>query len=35
LQKPGGSLTSDLNETVKGMRDYLIPKDEQLDDRLS
>jgi hypothetical protein len=32
LQKPDGSLTSGLNETVKVMTDYLIPKDEQLDD---
>jgi len=32
LQKPDGSFTSDLNETVKFMLDYLIPKDEQIDD---
>jgi hypothetical protein len=32
LQKPDGSLTSDLNETVKVMTDYFIPKDEQHDD---
>ena len=32
LQKPDGSLTSDLNETMKIMAEYLIPKDEQPDD---
>jgi hypothetical protein len=32
LPKPDGSLTSDFNETVKIMIDYLIPKDEQIDD---
>jgi len=32
LQKPDAFLTSDLNETMKAMIDYLIPKDEQLDD---
>jgi hypothetical protein len=32
LQKPDGSLMSDLNETVKIMIEYLIPKDEQTDD---
>jgi hypothetical protein len=32
LQKHDGSFTSDLNETVKIMLDYLIPKDEQTDD---
>jgi hypothetical protein len=31
LQKPDGSLTHDLNETVKTMIEYLIPKDEQID----
>ena len=32
LQKPDGSLTSDLNETLKVMIDYLTPNDEQSDD---
>jgi hypothetical protein len=32
LQKPGGSLTTDLNEIVKIMIGYLFPKDEQTDD---
>ena len=32
LQRPDGSFTSDLNETVKFMIEYLIPKDEQIDD---
>ena len=32
LQKPDGSLTSNLNETMKVMSDYLIPTDDQLDD---
>jgi len=32
LQKTDGSLTSDLNETEKVIIDYLIPKDEPLDD---
>ena len=32
LQKPDGSLTSDINETVKVMIDHLIPNDEQTDD---
>jgi len=32
LQKPDGSLTSNLHETVKVVKDYLIHKDEQLDD---
>jgi len=32
LAKSDGSLTSDLNETVKVMIGYLIPKDETLDD---
>jgi hypothetical protein len=32
LQKPDGSFTSDLNETVKFMLDYIILKDEQTDD---
>ena len=32
LQKPDGSLMSDLNETVKIIIDYLIHKDEQSDD---
>jgi len=32
LQRPDGSITSDLNETVQVMIDYLIPKDEQIDD---
>ena len=32
LQKPDGSLTSDLNQTMKIMIEYLIPKDEQTDD---
>ena len=32
FQKPDGSFTSDLNETVKVMLEYLIPKDEQTDD---
>jgi hypothetical protein len=31
LQKPDGSLTSDLNETVKVMIDHIIPNDEQTD----
>jgi ABC-type microcin C transport system duplicated ATPase subunit YejF len=34
LQKPNGSLTSDLNETVKTMTEYLIPKDEQTDNKV-
>ena len=32
LHKPDGSLSSDLNETMKIMVEYLIPKDEQTDD---
>jgi hypothetical protein len=32
LQRPDGSFQSDLNETVQIMTDYLIPKDEQIDD---
>jgi hypothetical protein len=32
LQKPKGSLTSNLNETMMVMSDYLIPTDDQLDD---
>jgi hypothetical protein len=32
LQNPDGSLTHDLNETVKTMMEYLIPKDEQTGD---
>jgi cell envelope opacity-associated protein A len=32
LKKPYVSLTSNLNETVKVMSDYLIPKDDQTDD---
>ena len=32
LQKPDGSLMTDLNETVKLMIEYLFPKDEQTDD---
>jgi len=32
LQKPDGSFTFDLNKTVKFMLDYVIPKDEQIDD---
>ena len=32
LQKPDGSLTSNLNETLKIMSDYLIPTDDQRDD---
>jgi hypothetical protein len=32
LQRPDGSFTSDLNETVKAVIDYLIPKDEKTDD---
>jgi hypothetical protein len=32
LQRPNGSFTSDLNETVKVIIDYLITKDEQTDD---
>ena len=32
LRKPDGSSTSDLNETMKVMLDYLIPKDDQTDD---
>jgi len=31
LQNPDGSFTSDLNETVKFILDYLIPTDEQTD----
>jgi len=33
LQKPDALLTSDLNETVKFMIDYLIPNVEQTDDK--
>jgi len=33
LQKPDVPLTSDLNEIVKVIIDYLIPKDEHLDDK--
>ena len=33
LAKSDVSLTCDLNETVNVMIDYLIPKDEQLDDK--
>jgi len=32
LQKPDGSLTSDLNETLKVLIDHLTPSDEQSDD---
>ena len=32
LQKPDGSLTSDLNKTLKAMIDHLTPNDEQSDD---
>jgi len=32
LQRPDGSLTSDLNETLKVMIDHLIPNYEQSDD---
>ena len=32
LERPDGSFTSDLNENVSFMIDYLIPKDEQIDD---
>jgi len=32
LQKPDGSLTSDLNETLKVMIDHLSPNDKQSDD---
>jgi hypothetical protein len=32
LQKPDGSLKHNLNETVKTVMEYLIPKDEQTDD---
>ena len=32
LQKSDGSLTSDLNETLKVMIDHLTPNDEQSDD---
>jgi len=32
LQRPDGSFTSDHNETVQVMIDYLIPKYEQIDD---
>ena len=32
LQKPDGSLTSDLNETLKVMNDHLTPNDGQSDD---
>jgi len=32
LQRTDGSFTSDLNETVQVVIDYLIPKDEQIDD---
>ena len=32
LQKTDGSLTSNLNETMKAMSDYLIPTDDELDD---
>jgi hypothetical protein len=31
LQTPDGSLTSNLNETMKVMSDYVIPADDQLD----
>jgi hypothetical protein len=32
FQKPDGSLSSNLNETMKIMSDYLIPTDDQLVD---
>jgi hypothetical protein len=32
LQRPDGSLTTDLKETMKVMLDHVIPKDELLDD---
>jgi len=32
LQRPDGSITSELNETVQVMIDFLIPEDEQFDD---
>jgi len=33
LEKPDGSLTSDLNETLKVMIDHLTPNDEQSDNK--